>query len=486
MGGEVALAAACGAAVALLILAGMHKLGTTGGLFAPLALPLLLVLLANPLWMTTAVVGAIVVLEGPDFGLFSFGAGIYSHRTLLNVLVALVVLSVAIELVRARRRLWIPQALRIPLGLLLAAIAVGAITSHSSGVSFLTAIRAENVLIYLLLLPIAIANLDLEREQVVRMLQGWIALGALKGLLGVIEVAAHLGVPIEGQQTLTYYEPTANWIVMISMLAVLAAALSGYRPPLWMLVSAPLLVASLVLSYRRSFWIGSVLGAVLVAILALSPSRRRILIPAVVFIAAAFWLADSVNLEAESQSPTQSPIVHRIESLEPSKLTSNVEDRYRLDERANVLAAIGRNPIAGAGLFAEWSASTRPLPIEHEGGRLYVHFDALWFWFKLGILGLLAYLSLLAGTALLSWRVWHSGREPLTRAYGLACLCGVAGLAVIETTGSFTGVDTRFTILLAAQIGGLALLARRASTPDAAPAPAPAEVQPAWLRLPAR
>jgi O-antigen ligase len=151
-------------------------------------------------------------------------------------------------------------------------------------------------------------------------------------------------------------------------------------------------------------------------------------------------------------------VVKRVESLAPSKLTTNVEDRYRLDERANVLAAIRAHPITGLGLGVPWPATARALSVEHENGREYVHFAALWYWLKLGILGLAAYIAILAGTAFLAWRVWRRSGEPLIRAFGLASLCGVAGLVAIETTASFTGIDARFTILLGAQIGVLALL----------------------------
>jgi len=451
---DVPIAAVAGGVTALLILAGMHKLGATGALFVPLGVPLVLVLLANPVWMAAGAVGLIVLLEGPDFGLFSFGSHLYEHATPLNVLVALVVLSVAIDLVRKRRRLQIPRVLALPLGTLVLGMAVGIVVGHANGVGIGKAIHSENVLMYLLFLPIATANLDLKREQVARVLPGVIALAVLKAILGLVEVAGHFGVPIEGHSTLTYYEPTANWLVMIALLTIFAAVVSGVRPSPWMLLGSPLLIASLVLSYRRSFWIGAVLGLLLVIMFGLSPAGRRLLVPTALFVAGAVWLAGSVHFQS------QSPIVRRAESLVPSKLTTNVEDRYRLDERANVIGEIRAHPITGLGMLVPWSASVRPLSVEHQGGRLYVHFVALWFWLKLGILGLIAYAGLLIGAAVLSWRVWRRSHEPLVRAFGLASLCGMAGLAVIETTGSFTGVDTRFTILFATQVGALALLAR--------------------------
>ena len=77
---------------------------------------------------------------------------------------------------------------------------------------------------------------------------------------------------------------------------------------------------------------------------------------------------------------------------------------------------------------------------------------------KMGILGLLAYLALLIATARLAWRVWRERTETIFRAFGLASLCGVAGLLVAETTATFTGAELRFTIVFATQIGLLALL----------------------------
>jgi hypothetical protein len=107
-----------------------------------------------------------------------------------------------------------------------------------------------------------------------------------------------------------------------------------------------------------------------------------------------------------------------------------------------------------------WRASVRPLGVEHEYGRDYVHFAALWYWAKLGLLGLAAYLSIIAAGLLLAWRTWRRCRGSTARAFGLASLCGIVGLLVMETTASFTGVDARFTVLFAAQLGLLAVLVR--------------------------
>jgi hypothetical protein len=68
---------------------------------------------------------------------------------------------------------------------------------------------------------------------------------------------------------------------------------------------------------------------------------------------------------------------------------------------------------------------------------------------------------------LLSWRTWRNNREPIFRCFGLASMCGVLGLLAIETTASFTGVDARFTVVFATQLGLLAALQRGAVTSPA-------------------
>jgi len=458
-GNELVLAGALALLTAVLALAGIHKLGVAG-LLAPLGLALLVALLRRPLLMLMFVVGLTVMCEGVDFGLFNFTAKLYEHATVMNILVAFVVLSVGLDMLRHRRRLRLPAALVVPLGLLFFAMLAGVVTSHSLGVGTTEALHSENRLDYLLFMPLAIVNMDIDSSQALKLLKLGYALAIVKAVLGLIEVAGGYAPSIEGTGALTYYEPTANWLILIATLGIFAAIVARARPPLWTLLGSPLIFAALLLSYRRSFWIAAVLGLVLVLLLALTPTGRRMLVPIGLLLTGAILLLGTTHLEG------QSPIVKRATSLAPTKIENNVEDRYRLDERANVEAEIEKHPITGLGINGEWAATRRTLPIEHEGGRGYVHFAALWYWLKLGILGFIAYLALLIGSAVLSWQLWRGAREPMFRAFGLASLCGFAGLAVMETTASFTGVDTRFTVLIAAQIGVLALLSRIAVQPD--------------------
>ncbi len=437
-----------------------HKWGVAG-LIVPLGLVALVILLLRPIIMVSLVVGLTILCEGPTFGLFTFTSSLYGSIvkdvTILDALVALAIFAVALDLIRRRRSLRVPRPLQFPATILALAMVAGAITGHAAGASTHLVIVSEHVLMYLLLLPIAVANLDVDRYQVRRLLIGLMALAIFKAFLGLVELASGHGLAIEGVAGLTYYEAPANWVIMIALLAVFAAVVMRIRPPLWMLLGSVLLFASLLLSYRRSFWIAAVLGLALILIIGLAPAGRRLLLPVGLAVIAAVWMLSSVSVQS------QSPLVKRATSLAPTKLEANLEDRYRLDERANVLGEIREHPITGLGMTIPWQATVRPLSVEHGEGREYVHFAALWFWLKLGVLGLLAYVAILAGAATLAWKVWRGSPEPALRVFGLASLCGMAGLVVMDTTASFTGVDPRFTIVFGAQMGLLALAAKAGS-----------------------
>jgi hypothetical protein len=459
---EALLAAMAMTGTAVLALAGVHKFGTAG-LLAPIALVALAILLFRPLLAVCLVVGLTIVCEGETFGILTFTSGFYVHvykyATLLDVMVAVAVLAVAIDVMRSRRGLWLPGPLKPALILLPLAMLVGAVVGHAAGASIRFALGSEDVLFYLLLLPLAVGNLELDTRRLTQLLAGLSVLATLKAALGLIEVAGHYGPQIEGTATLTYYEPAANWLILIALLAVLAAVLMRARPPLWMTLSTPLLFACLLLSYRRSFWIAAVLGIVLVLMLGTTASGRRVLVLAVTGVAVTIWLLGSINFQS------QIPIVKRATSLVPSKLEANLEDRYRLDERANVLGEIRRHPVMGLGVTVPWAAIVQPLSVEHEEGREYVHFAALWYWLKLGILGVFAYAAVIAGSMTLAWKAWRAAPTPLLRAFGLASLAGMAGLLAMDTTASFTGVDPRFTVIFAAQVGLLAQLVFHSGRP---------------------
>ncbi|HLI32028.1 MAG TPA: O-antigen ligase family protein [Solirubrobacteraceae bacterium] len=457
---QLVIASALG--VALLLMAALFaKLGLLA-LLVPVGLAAAAFLLQRPLLTVLLTVTLVALCEGPSFGLFTFTAKLYGqlYRDIsrLDVLVGMAVVAVFLDVLRRRERLYVPRPLALPLSILFLAMIVAVITGQAAGEKLRFVIFSEHILAYLLLLPIAVANLEIDEATIKKLLVGVVAFSALKALLGLIEIAGHYGQAIYGTATLTYYEPAANWLIMVTMFGLLAARSSGMRLPRWTAPVSALLLASFVLSYRRSFWIAGVLGLVLVVIVAGSQRGRRTLLISGLLLAGAVWAAGSIAVES------QSPIIRRVESLNPSRLENNAQDEYRLDEEANVIAEIGKNPITGIGITTPWHATAQPLAVEHAEGRLYTHFAALWYWLKMGILGLVAYLGIIIGSLVLAWQAWHRSTDAMLRAFAVASLCAVASLAVLDGTASFTGVDARLTVLLAFQLGLLGRMLRIGAT----------------------
>jgi len=467
-GGEAALVAAGAvAAVAALALFGERRLGAPG-LLLPAVVAGAALLFRRPVAAMTVAIALPVLMEGETFGVGPMTRlydDLIRGLTPLDGLVALAVAATAFDVVRSGRGLRLPATLAYALGIVTLALCAGVVVTQAGGSSISDAVLDGRIVTYLIVLPIAIVNLDLSEATATRLIHGAVALAIAKAVLGLLALGAGISTEIEAGASLTYYEPTANWLILVALLGVLAALLTGSRPPLWMLLGTPLMVACLVLSYRRSFWIAAIVGLLLLLLLALAtPRGRRVVVPAVALVAIAIWVLGSIDFQA------QTPLTKRVESLNPTRLETNAEDRYRIDERVNVIAEIRAQPLSGLGFEEGWSAAARPLPVEHVDGRRYVHFALLWWWLKLGVLGALAYAAIVGTFLLLGWRAFRNSASATFRCFGLASLCALAGLLAIETTASFIGVDARFTVLFAAQLGLLAVVAAVRRSGPAAPA----------------
>jgi O-antigen ligase len=280
-----------------------------------------------------------------------------------------------------------------------------------------------------------------------------VILAIVKSAIGVLALLSGTGArAFEGGEHLTYYEPTANFLAMLLLLGLVAAGIRrlpvGWR--LWLAGAITLL--SLVLSFRRSFWIGTVAAIPILVLIATGRTGRRLLVPAATLVAVALYVMFS---SGAINASVDSPVGKRLTSLSPSKLSANPEDRYRIDERRNVVAELRDHPVAGLGMAQPWAARY-PLSVEHEGGRFYVHFAALWWWLKMGVLGLVAYLGVIAAGVVLGLRIWRRATDEVIRVGGLATAMAFVGLALAEATATFLGAELRMTAIAGAFLGLLA------------------------------
>jgi O-antigen ligase len=372
------------------------------------------------------------------------GAVEVSDLMLLALLAGVLVDSVR----RSRRLLW-PAALGLPLAVLFAALVLGAVSGYFGDHDSAALYHGARKLAYLVLLPVLAVNVlrtKRDLQVALALFTGAVvykcAEGATSWLLGA-------GRSIEGT-VLTFYSPAANLALLVFVVAVLAAALVRVRLPPLLWLAGPVAVAVLLLSFRRNFYLALVLCVVLLVLVVTGRQGRALLIPATAAVVLALWL----GFNALSATDTNSPVIERVQSLSPTRIELGAYDRYRIDEQRNVAAEIARHPLTGLGLGVPWQARY-PVAVALPGGQQYVHTTVLWYWLKLGLLGVLAYFLLMLAAARLGLRVWRNAATDTTRLAGLVLAVGLIGLMVAETTGAFLGVSARVTVLVGTALGWL-------------------------------
>jgi hypothetical protein len=418
----------------------------------PLAALVVAFLLSQPRLTLAALLGVVIVVEADPVGLLPIGPSFYSPirvgQTPPDLLFYLLIAGTGLQLMRERSH---PRGIG-PMTLPVIALALAAIgglaTGYYAGASTTELLLSGLRLAELLLLPFLVANLLTDDASVRGFLIGAAGLAAFKAITGLLAVAAGAGFTVEGG-VITYYEPVANWLMLMFLLFVLAARLRRFSLPAWVWWTVPIALLAFVLSYRRSFWLAAAFAIVVVLVIA----SRRSLRTALAIVGAGLVLVLAGTAALGGSSEVESPVLERARSLQPGSIGEDRGDRYRIDERRNVVAEIEDAPITGLGMNIPWSAR-HPLSEEHD--RNYTHVVLLWYWLKMGLIGVLAYIWLYGVAMWTAFGIWRNHRNELVRLGALAALGGLVALAIVELTASFTGVEPRLTIVFGALLGWIA------------------------------
>jgi O-Antigen ligase len=435
--------------------AGLAKAGPQGAL-APLVLLLGIVLLRFPeVCLGLLLVGA-TLAETEAVGAIPSGGAFYeqavSSLTLPDVLLLFGLAGVVLRFVARDVRPRLPDPLTAPLTVLGFALVAGAATAISAkaGVSAGDLFHRSMHIGYLILVPLLTVNVLRDTHALKVFAVALAALATLKGVTGCYATVAGAGGTVE-EATATFLNPLPNMLMLTFILGVVAAKVRKVELPGWMLIGAPIALIALTLSYRRSFWIAAVFTIVVVVIIA---SRRRgravLAIGATTLVLA---LVGAMTIGASSDDPSSSPLAERAQTITPGSLGSNRGDRYRMDERANVIENIEAHPVTGIGLGVDWEVN-RPLAEAHD--RRYAHVAILWYWLAFGVLGLVAYVTLVMTGLGAAVRVWRRHPDPVVQVCSIAGFGAILGLAIVELTATFTGVEPRFSLLIGALFGWLA------------------------------
>lgn len=446
-----------------------------GGLAVGVVLPAAVIgwwLVRRPGAAFAVLVGSVILFEQDSMGFLPITGEFYrrlpGHLYITDVLLIVVVIAVVIDIGRERERRVVPLALVVPLVVLTAALLFGLVVGKEGGGSGKEILDEARNLVYLVAMPL----LALRVLRTARALRATVMvlaiLAIVKGFVGLAGWLLGQGRSISGTH-LTYYDPAANFVMLLFLAMVVAARMTRLRLPLWMWAGVPFALLSLLLSFRRSFWIAGVLALVLVVVVASDRRTRPLVVLGIVALVVAGGLAASSvgsgGVQGTSTSSSSSGIGARLSSLTPSAVSASNDDRYRLDEIQNVAHAIEGHPVTGLGIGVPWT-EVYPLSETHAGGMLYTHVTLLWFLLKLGPLGAVGYLLWYLGAILLGYRGWRRSPDPMVRVACLGSIVSLAGLAVADLTASFTGVDPRLTVVVATLVGFLGAAGGRLPAPE--------------------
>jgi len=421
---------------------------------AALAVSAGLVLLERPAAVLAGLLVATVLFENERHSLVPTAAEFYrGPPSALDLLLALVVLGLALHAARGRATIYLPGSFTLPLVVLATAACAGIAGGYLSGADPAALLFDLRGVVYLILLPVLVVSLLGGRERVRLAVVVAGVLAVVKGIEGLASWLVGAGRSIEGT-TLTFYAPGANFFLLVFISAVLAALVMRVPLPFWTKLAAGLAFAVIILSFRRSFWIALPLSLLAVLVIASGARLRLLVVPAVVVLGLAAFLA----VTTYGGPQLNGPVGKRFQSLSPTRVRADKFDRYRIDEAANVRDELRRHPLTGLGLGVPWQ-KRHPLPVDLDGGQNYTHVVAFWFWLKLGLAGLIAYVWLMLTAIAAGLRIWRRHPEPIVRVAGVAVAASLPALAVAETTGSFTGADARFSVLMGALFGWLAAAA---------------------------
>lgn len=460
----VAIAVSAAGIVAGLVLAeAMIRVGPLGAI-VPAVLLGGLILLRYPVAALGLLVASAILVEAHGEGILPSVEPFYdvvgAHLTLQDVLILTglggVLLRFALEGDRPR----LPEPLTAPLILLAIAVLAGVVTGYTAHVGVQTGDLFHRSLTagYIILVPLLAVN----AVRGTRALHVFLAIGAglatFKGISGLYTALGGTGETVE-TETISYLNPVPNLTMLIFGLGVVAALIRRVKIPGWMLAGAPIAMLALLLSYRRSFWIAAAFTLVVVIILASRQRGRAVL--AIGAISLSLAVVGIVTVGSSSRS--ESPLVERAQTLSPGSFGSNRGDRYRMDERRNVIQNLREHPLTGIGLGVPWTVHY-PLAESHD--RRYAHVAFLWFWLAFGPLGAIAYVILFAAALWTAVQIWRRHPDPVVQVAAIAFFGGILALAVVELTATFTAIEVRTSILLGAILGWLVAAWRDLPDPE--------------------
>ncbi len=167
---------------------------------------------------------------------------------------------------------------------------------------------------------------------------------------------------------------------------------------------------ALILTFSRSFWLGTGLALLLLTILFKGQDKQRFIrlgITAIV-LASALYIMATLNQERQSADLVKAAIERLSTATNTNSILEDQSFRWRYPEYEHAFSQIIKHPLMGIGFGVQYRP--RDMRIDSVGifdGRAYLHNGHLWILTKSGLLGYLSFMwlsSLFIARGFTQWR----------------------------------------------------------------------------------
>jgi len=310
-------------------------------------------------------------------------------------------------------------------------------------------------------------DLFLDLKDYRRLLKFWFLCAAAVGFMGLFRFLSGAGVDLYGEgHNLIFVDPGFNALLLTGVLAVVGLwgvrSRGGVAWRYWLLL-LPALV-SLIFSYRRGIWLGTLTGAALLWLLAKSGDRWKVALNTAMLTLLAVLFIFSLQPFQPKVAKSLEYGLTRVQSI--SELETDASNIYRVVDMQNAWESIRHYPLLGLGLGGYYA-----ILYGHESNHAYrvaklnnvSHNTYLFLWMKMGLFSLACFLWLMIAAVRLgchglqgSW----SGFQRQAGAFSLSLLVTfllvlVTGPLLLYSAGAVIfGANLAFLTRLAAEPGG--------------------------------
>ena len=362
----------------------------------------------------------------------------------------------------AERRLRVPTS-PLSLGLLVFMVlaAVGLVHGLAAGGQVNVALNEIRPWLYLVLLYLLTSQLVQRATRLQPLLWAFTLGTGIKAVQGVSQWLQIRGV-IPRPEAILAHEEAFFFGIFILMVAGLW--LFGERGNLRRVATVllPFVVIADLANDRRNSWVILIAGLTVLAVAAWTrlPARRSVISRSVLVVLAVSLLYFPVFWNSTGTLGQPARAVHSVLAPSARDLSSNL---YRAQEDANLAANIKASPLVGRGFGVPIAYTVSIVDLTSISSMLkYVpHDGALYIWMRLGIIGAIAFWSLVGAAFITAARLVRRS-DARVAMFGCLALCALVAY-LIQGTVDLGFYWYRIAIFMGCMLGAVEGLARGAN-----------------------